>query len=99
MIGVATDGTPPESPFRTARDRRRAAAAFGYIGVPLAVIIDRAGVLRGLAAPRHADDLFALAAPVLLESDFVGVERARRAGRCRRRTRTVSTGSSATAPR
>ena len=69
VIGIATDGTPPESPFRTGRDTGRAAAAFGYTGVPLAVIIDREGVLRGLAAPRHADDLFALAAPVLLESD------------------------------
>ena len=74
VVGVATDGAPPESPFRTARDAGgAAAAAFGYTGVPLAVVIDRAGVLRGLAAPRHADDLFALAAPVLLESEFVAV--------------------------
>ena len=72
VIGVATDGEPPESPFRTARDTGHAAAAFGYTGVPLAVVIDRTGVLRGLAAPRQADDLFALAAPVLLESDVDG---------------------------
>lgn len=75
VIGVSTDGTPPESPFRTATDvDGTAAAAFGYVGVPLAVIVDRSGVLRGIAAPRQADDLFALAAPVLLESDGLGAE-------------------------
>ncbi|HEX8298710.1 MAG TPA: redoxin domain-containing protein [Rubricoccaceae bacterium] len=74
VIGVSTDGTPPESPFRVARDEDgTAAAAFGYTGVPLAVVIDRAGVLRGLTAPRQPDDLFALAAPVLLEEDAAEV--------------------------
>ena len=75
VIGVSTDGPPPESPFRTATDAGgTAAAVFGYVGVPLAVVIDRSGVLRGIAAPRQADDLFALAAPVLLEGDGVGAE-------------------------
>ena len=76
VIGVATDGPPPESPFRVAQDvSGRAAAAYGYTGVPLAVVIDRAGTLRGIAAPRQADDLFALAAPVLLEGDEqVGID-------------------------
>jgi peroxiredoxin len=70
VVGVSTDGTPPESPFQVATDEGgAAAAAFGYTGVPLAVVIDRQGVLRGIAAPRQADDLFALAAPVLLEAD------------------------------
>ena len=69
VVGVSTDGPPPESPFQTGRDVHGAAAAFGYTGVPLAVVIDGAGTLRGLTAPRHADDLFALAAPVLLEGD------------------------------
>ncbi len=76
VIGIATDGEPPESPFRTARDASgKAAAAYGYTGVPLAVVIDRAGTLRGIAAPRQAEDLFALAAPVLLEGDGpVGID-------------------------
>lgn len=74
VLGVSTQGTPPESPFQTATDPSGAAArAFGYTGVPLAVVIDRTGVLRGITAPRQADDLFALAAPVLLESDEVSV--------------------------
>ncbi len=74
VVGVSTDGPPPESPFRVASDAGgAAAAAFGYVGVPLAVVIDGQGVLRGIAAPRHADDLFALAAPVLLEADGVAV--------------------------
>ena len=75
VIGVSTAGEPPVSPFQTATDPGGAVAvAFGYTGVPLAVGVDRAGVLRGIAAPRQADDLFALAAPVLLEGDGVGVE-------------------------
>ena len=73
VVGVSTDGPPPKSPFRVATDDGGAAAAFGYVGVPLAVVIDGQGVLRGIAAPRHADDLFALAAPVLLEPDGVAV--------------------------
>jgi len=72
VIGVSTDGLPPESPFQTATDEGgKAASAFGYTGVPLAVVIDRQGLLRGITAPRQADDLFALAAPVLLEGDAV----------------------------
>lgn len=72
VVGISTDGPPPESPFRVGRDDGgAAAAAFGYTGVPLAAVIDRAGVLRGLTAPRQADDLFALAAPVLLEDEAV----------------------------
>ncbi|HEX9953293.1 MAG TPA: redoxin domain-containing protein [Rubricoccaceae bacterium] len=72
VVGISTDGPPPESPFRVGRDDGGAAAeAFGYTGVPLAVVIDRAGVLRGLTAPRQADDLFALAAPVLLEDEAI----------------------------
>ena len=69
VVGVSTDGPPPESPYRVATDPHGAAAAFGYTGVPIAVVIDGAGTLRGLTAPRHADDLFALAAPVLLEAE------------------------------
>lgn len=69
VVGISTDGAPPTSPFQTATDAGgRAAAAYGYTGRPLAVVIDAAGVLRGLAAPRRTDDLFALAAPVLLET-------------------------------
>ena len=74
VVGISTSGTPPESPFQTATDTRGEAAAFGYTGVPLAVVVDRTGVLRGIGAPRHADDLFALAAPVLLEGDHMGVD-------------------------
>ncbi len=47
----------------------QAARAFGYTGVPLAVVVDGEGTVRGRGAPRSGDDLFALASPVLAEAD------------------------------
>ena len=46
-----------------------AAAAFGYAGAPLAVVVDSEGTVRGQAEPRSGDDLFRLASPVLAEAD------------------------------
>lgn len=46
-----------------------AARAFGYEGAALAIVVDGEGTVRGRAAPRTGDDLFALAGPVLAEAD------------------------------
>lgn len=70
VLGVATRGIAPESPFAVGQDPdARAAAAFGYTGRPLAVVVDALGRVRGHASPRDAAALYALAAPVLLEAD------------------------------
>ncbi len=70
VLGVATRGDAPESPFAVASDPgARAAEAFGYTGRPLAVVVDGAGRVRGHANPRDAAALYALVAPVLLEAD------------------------------
>ncbi len=45
------------------------ARAFGYDGVPLAVVVDGEGTIRGRGAPSSGDALFALAGPVLAEAD------------------------------
>lgn len=57
-----------------------AAAAFGYDGDPLAVVVDGEGVLRGRANPLTGDDLFLLAAPVLAEADLAATVEWRGAG-------------------
>ena len=70
VLGVSTHGDAPESPFDVGQDLgARAAAAFGYTGRPLAVVVDAAGRVRGHATPRDAASLYALAAPVLVEAD------------------------------
>lgn len=69
VLGVTTRGAAPESPFAVGQDLDAAAAeAFGYTGRPLAVIVDATGRVRGRATPRGAADLYALAAPVLVEA-------------------------------
>ena len=45
------------------------ARAFGYAGVPMAVVVDGEGTIRGRANPISGDALFALAGPVLAEAD------------------------------
>jgi len=47
-----------------------AAAAFGYTGAPLAVVVDSEGTVRDQGSPRTGDDLFRLASPVLAEADL-----------------------------
>lgn len=70
VFGVATDGLAPESPYNVGTDPDgKAATAFGYRGAPLAVVIDPSGRIRGHVAPRHASDLYALTAPVLVEME------------------------------
>ena len=46
------------------------AQAFGYDGDPLVLVVDGEGVLRGRAEPVSGDAVYALAAPVLAESDL-----------------------------
>ena len=46
------------------------ARAFGYDGVPLAVVVDGEGTIRGRGNPSSGDALFALAGPVLAEADI-----------------------------
>ena len=58
VVAVTVDGAETE-----------AAAAFGYAGDALAVVVDGEGAVRGRANPRTGDDLFALASPVLAEAD------------------------------
>lgn len=58
VVSVTVDGAEAE-----------AAAAFGYVGDALAVVVDGEGAVRGRAHPRTGDDLFALASPVLAEAD------------------------------
>lgn len=48
------------------------ARAFGYDGVPLAVVVDGEGTIRGRTHPVSGDALFALAGPVLAEADIMG---------------------------
>jgi len=75
VVGVATSGDAPESPFDVGRDPgAEAAEAFGYDGRPLAVVVDAGGRLRGHASPRDVAALYALAAPVLVEVDGAAVE-------------------------
>lgn len=75
VLGVATSGDAPESPYAVGHDPgAHAAEAFGYDGRPLAVVVDAGGRLRGHASPRDVAALYALAAPVLVESDGVGAE-------------------------
>ena len=57
VLAVTVDG---------AQDQAR---AFGYAGVPLAVVVDGEGTIRGRANPISGDALFALASPVLAEAD------------------------------
>ena len=59
VLAVAVDGAETE-----------AARAFGYDGVPLAVVVDGEGTVRGRARPASGDALFALAGPVLAEADL-----------------------------
>lgn len=47
-----------------------AAEAFGYAGLPLAVVVDGEGTVRGRTAPTSGDAVFGLAAPVLAEADL-----------------------------
>ena len=58
VLAVTVDGAQAE-----------AAAAFGYRGVPLAVVVDAEGTVRGRTRPASGDALFALASPVLAEAD------------------------------
>ena len=58
VLAVTVDGAEAE-----------AAAAFGYRGVPLAVVVDGEGTVRGRTRPASGDALFAMASPVLAESD------------------------------
>ena len=58
VIAVTVDGAQAD-----------AAAAFGYTGAPLAVVVDGEGAVRGRGAPTTGDVLFALASPVLAEAD------------------------------
>ena len=59
VLSVTVDGAETE-----------AAEAFGYRGVPLAVVVDGEGTIRGRTSPDSGDALFALASPVLAESDI-----------------------------
>lgn len=59
VVAVTVDGAEDE-----------AAEAFGYAGVPLAVVVDGEGAVRARATPHSGDDLFALASPVLAEADL-----------------------------
>ena len=61
VLAVAVDGAEAE-----------AAAAFGYRGLPLAVVVDAEGTVRGRGHPLSGDALFALAGPVLAEADVAG---------------------------
>ncbi len=75
VVGVATSGDAPESPFAVGLDPgAQAAEAFGYDGRPLAVVVDAGGRVRGHASPRDAAALYALAAPVLVEGAATGAE-------------------------
>ncbi len=75
VLGVATSGDAPESPYAVGHDPgAHAAEAFGYDGRPLTVVVDAGGQLRGNASPRDVAALFALAAPVLVEAGVAGVE-------------------------
>jgi peroxiredoxin len=75
VLGVATAGDAPESPFAVGHDPgAHAAEAFGYDGRPLTVVVDATGRLRGHASPRDAAAVYALAAPVLLETEAAGLE-------------------------
>lgn len=47
-----------------------AVEALGYDGVPLALVIDGEGVVRGRGSGLSGDALFALASPVLAEADL-----------------------------
>ena len=58
VLAVTVDGAEAE-----------AAAAFGYAGVPLAVVVDGEGTVRGRTRPASGDALFAMAGPVLAEAD------------------------------
>lgn len=58
VLTVTVDGAETE-----------AATAFGYAGVPLAVVVDGEGTVRGRTHPDTGDALFAMAGPVLAEAD------------------------------
>ncbi len=58
VLAVTVDGAETE-----------AATAFGYAGVPLAVVVDGEGTVRGRTHPASGDALFAMAGPVLAEAD------------------------------